>query len=671
MLDQSVCIENTSSGEMETESNNIDSLEVVASIGDIKHELESAAEILTKLELDLACSSKKLVNLDILVMHVASREHDIEAFDFEDDKKLEDAEKVLECDFLYGFLDSELRELESFLSLHEAEIVSSQEAVSSFKHLGDAFEEMEDKLHDCENNLKQCSEQLQDIKLQTANFRRIFIDSSEDEKCEGEKGIAGLDNSDLPSLNAKIKMKTAEQQRNILRMLEKSLAREMNLEKKVAESRQTEDILRLQLQQEVFCMEVEAEDTWQRLFEAENSAEVLLMISKELFGRIQIAHMTENTLSQREIELQSKIKHLNEQLEEKAQDLQQSEISRTGFVEKVGLLEQNLRESEVQLNLLKDSLNQNKEAATAAEKRAETAEGECELLKESNEQLNKDVSLLKSSSADASARIEQLERQLKNSEIRRLHAEASAAASQEKQSMLECTIKDMENLIKDLKSKVLKAERLTESAEDKCIILSDTNAELTEEINFQRHRIQNLEKSLRQADESKKGTAKDILGRSKLIADLVIQLALERDRLHKQISCLSEEKNVAMMYLQQMRDSLLTLTGKHDTAVKQFVLSENDIKNGTSRNKNRDEILGPSATTRDEFGSAPGESLTTESKTSDTVSALTADIKTGDTNSPLEPSTVRNIDARQLQFKHILIVVALVIPALAAFLFQQ
>lgn len=50
-----------------------------------------------------------------------------------------------------------------------------------------------------------------------------------------------------------------------------------------------------------------------------------------------------------------------------------------------------------------------------------------------------------------------------------------------------------------------------------------------------------------------------------------------------------------------MRDSLLTMSGKHDTAVKQFVLSENDIKNGTSRNKNRDEILGPSAT-RDEVG---------------------------------------------------------------------
>lgn len=74
--------------------------------------------------------------------------------------------------------------------------------------------------------------------------------------------------------------------------------------------------------------------------------------------------------------------------------------------------------------------------------------------------------------------------------------------------MLEYIIKNMENLIKDLKLKVLKTERLTESTEDKCIILSEPNAKLIEEKNFLRHRIKNLEKSLHRFDESKKGIAK-------------------------------------------------------------------------------------------------------------------------------------------------------------------
>jgi hypothetical protein len=56
--------------------------------------------------------------------------------------------------------------------------------------------------------------------------------------------------------------------------------------------------------------------------------------------------------------------------------------------------------------------------------------------------------------------------------------------SQEKQSMLYSAIGDMENLIKDLKLKVSKAESRADRAEEKCIILSECNEELKVELNF-------------------------------------------------------------------------------------------------------------------------------------------------------------------------------------------
>ncbi|KAK4417546.1 WPP domain-interacting tail-anchored protein 1 [Sesamum alatum] len=653
--DTPASIENVSSSEVEAESINIDSLEAVSSGGDATRELESAAEVLTRVELDLACSSEKLVNLELLVLHVHSRENDFEAFaSGEEDKSEGPVEKALEFDLLYGFLDSEVRELESFLSALQAEIAGSQ---ASFKQLGDSFKEMEEKLQDCEDSLKCSFEQVAGLKVQSANFQRILLASSGEEKWKDDKG---LENDKFSDSNAKIRMHTAEQQRNILRMLEKSLAREMDLEKKLTESRQTEEDLKLRLQQEVFCMEEEAEDIWERLFEAENNAEILLGISKELFGRIQMAQFSINGSIQREGELRSKLQDLNEELKEKECALRGSESSRTELVEKVNTLEQKLRESDSQLHHVKEE--QNKELAgkaIEAEKRAEIIEAECKLLRESKMELDKEMSRLKSSTADATKRVDQLEKQLKDSEIKRLHAVASSEASQEKLSMLDCTIKDMDNLIKDLKSKVSRAESETENTEEKCIILSESNAELIEEVTFLRRRVEHLETSLHQADEAKKESAKDIRVRSKLIADLVVQLALERERLHKQISSLTKEKKVAVMYLQQIkRDHSVTAIGSHDAKVNEPVLTEDDSKNGISRKERSEEILGSSATVH-ETGNAPGDFTTTE-----------AEMENTDSTSNL--NTVRNIDARQIKFMYVcMIVLLLAISAFIPLLFPE
>ncbi|KAL2532615.1 WPP domain-interacting tail-anchored protein 2 [Abeliophyllum distichum] len=133
----------------------------------------------------------------------------------------------------------------------------------------------------------------------------------------------------------------------------------------------------------------------------------------------------------------------------------------------------------------------------------------------------------------------------------------------------ESTIKGMENLIEDLKSKVSKAESQTESAKEKCIILPESSSNLREEIKFQRGRIECLEASLRQAKEAKKGSA----------------------RYHHY-----ERRKIAVKRLQQMyKDPFVTMLLSNDAKgiVKEFMFSENESVKGTSNNGSTEKIIVP------------------------------------------------------------------------------
>ena len=403
---------------------------------------------------------------------------------------------------------------------------------------------------------------------------------------EDKKGMELLGNGSSDS-SGKMKMQTAEQQRHILRMLEKSLARELDLEKKAAESRQSEEDLKVRLhslEQEAFLMEEDVVVAWERLFEAENISEVLMGTSKELLGRLHILQFNLNGSVKREGELRTKLQSYMEQVNTKDSALQRlgsSSAKLNDFLvsqthtlkadlseaedklviadsenftlrERVNFLEKQLKESEFDLTNPRSSTDGNqelyneieelenmikdlKEKKSKAENRAESAEANCKLLTETNMELNEELNYIKTNAKASDDRVESLEQQLKESDIELNHAVASSEANQEKQNMLNSTIKDMENLIEDLKAKVAKMESQVESAEEKCIILSESNSDLNDEINFLRGRMECLEASLHQAEETKKATAKDISLRTKLITDLVMQLALERERLQKQV----------------------------------------------------------------------------------------------------------------------------------------
>ncbi|GAA0152379.1 hypothetical protein LIER_10877 [Lithospermum erythrorhizon] len=577
----SIAVDDGTSAELELESSNVDSLEVLSSKGDAVQGNEKPEEILTKIELDLAYSSEKLVNFNVLAIHVATRENDFEAFLSEEEPTFGDsALNALEFDILSGILDSEVNVLEKFVSTLQNEIDRISNNVASCE-----------KLHVYEELLKQSLEQLSEIKEQSTNFQKIISFSGKHAEDLRFSEFTSLSDSDT-----KIKMQTTEQQRHILRLLEKSLARELDLEKKLNESKQNQELLKLGLQEELFFMEGEAESVWKRSFMAENYAEVLLSTSKELLSRLQVMQFSMNGLTQREESLNSKLHD---------------------YSAGMGTKDRKLLEQESTIEVLQN---------------------ECRSLREANIELDKKLNHIKSGGASASNKVEQLERQLQETDVRLAHAVASSDATLEKQEMLNSTIKDMDNLITTLRSKVSTAEKQIAIVEYECITLSDTNTDLTEELSFLRGRIEGLEASLHDAEKQKRATTKDISIRIKLITDLVGQLPLERERLHKQIYLLTKDKKVMQNYLKKIQKNNLSSGDYHKEPTKATV--EPDTTSKKSENK----VTGTSC------------SISEEIKSSKDVS---------------ENENMRNIDARQMNFKYILFpMFALLISAAIAFWFE-
>ncbi|XP_022727511.1 WPP domain-interacting tail-anchored protein 1-like isoform X2 [Durio zibethinus] len=697
--------------EPEAGSSRADILDGISAGGEVDGELGRASEILTRVELDLACSSEKLVNLSVLTMHLATRETDLESFMSEKDYLLVDSfEKAVEFDLLSGILDSEVNELDKFMECLETDIISSRETISSFKHLGEAFFKMEDKLCVSEESLKQLIDQVSEIKMQSADFPKILSCLHGNENWNNENGVNVSEADQSSSVDAKIEMQTIEQQRNILRMLEKSLAREIDLEQKLAESRQIEEELKprvLSLEQAMICMEEETMDVSERLFEAENAAEVFMRISKELLGRLQLVQFNLNSSINRETELRLKLEESTEKLEAKESALRKLESgdsrvsdfllaqadnlkeklteAENKFIladseaftlrEKIELLEKQLEEYELnmlnakasgdesreqhdtlcsQLHELENVTADLKERLSEAENRADNAESKCKLLGEANMELNEELGLLKGQYI-TSEKVELLERQLKESEIRLLNAVASAEASQEKQNMLYSTIGDMENLIEDLKLRVSKAESRADTAEDKCIILSENNAELSEELSFLRGRLGCLEASLNRAQEMKMATARDIGIRAKLIANLLMQLSMERERLHQQISGLALKNKILVVKLKQTdRDPSIVRSHENRGNVEEFFFSKQDSSTAAAR-ESKEEITKLSAS---------GSEL---DKTTESVGE--SDVRPADVTS--ECDNVQRIDARLLTFKHISLALLILLISVAAYYFQK
>ncbi|XP_047172962.1 WPP domain-interacting tail-anchored protein 1 [Vigna umbellata] len=589
--------------------------------------------MLDGLELNRACFSEKVANLNNFVMHLEALGVELEGFvlDREDnDVDVGCVGKFLEFDLLCGVLGSEVVELDRFLDALNAEIADAGDRAASCKP-------WQDNLLDSEQCLKQAEEQFSEIKKISASFERTLSSYKWGGNDNIEDVEITLEDDESLNVSSVITMHTTEQQRLVLRMLEKSLANEMDLEKNFFDSRKIEENLKQRmasLEQKLSLVEEEATDVWEKWLEADNTREILIGISKELLGRLQISQFNLNGLSQRESVLRAKLETPLEQLTER--DVPSDKIEQLNgklvlansevatLRDKVCLLEKQLKESESQLINVKASADayqkqytvlcsevretegiilELKENISNAESQANTAEANCKLLSETNSELNRQIALLKDSGG--------------KSDLLLQHAVASAEASLEKQNMLNSTIKDMEQVIKDLKSKVSKAESRADNAEEKFIILSESNTDLNEELRFLRSRLHCLEGSLHQVEETKVASAKDIGKQTKVFKSLVMQLAVERERLNKQLSSLASENKILVVKLKQ--------TNKYPQEVS-VALTTDQQEDRTWKN----------SSTNDD----------NEEKIADSM---------------LDADSVRRIDAGVLNFKHLFMISVLVL----------
>ncbi|PKA52709.1 WPP domain-interacting tail-anchored protein 1 [Apostasia shenzhenica] len=520
------------------------------------------------MELDLAYSSEKVLNLEILMMQVTDRASDYELqTSSSEELSMDFIEKAFEYDILSGILSSEVKEIESFMSCLQMDILAAHKFTPS-DLLEDSLIEIEEKLYHAEESLRNSIDQVADIRKQSAKFERSLAFG------KYERFFVNFVCFYNCVILSKYCLQTVEQKRHCLQSLEKSLAREIDLEKKLSESRYNEEELKMKLhfaEQEVDCLEDLFERVLVGFFEAENSAEILLGISKEIIVKVQIAQLSSSSsFLQSEVESEmdkSMMKPLNGQREMKNVETSYTEpdgfpVSVKTYLRtlrcRINALGEQLRETEDHLLIAKVCVKENKEQQSMLytergdmdnlisslkekvleiQSRAESAEARCaELIKQSVE-LNDEVGFLRSNGTE---KVKLLERKLKESDSQLEHANASVAAIEEQKNMLYSALNDMQNLIDDLKGKVSKAESRAESAESKCSLLTETNLELNEELTFLRGRLECLEVSLRQSERAKLATAKDICSRTKLIAELVKKLGLEREHLQLQVvACLS------------------------------------------------------------------------------------------------------------------------------------
>ncbi|KAJ0960726.1 hypothetical protein J5N97_001375 [Dioscorea zingiberensis] len=575
----------------------------------------------------------------------------------------------------------------------QTEIKDACNRLSPSGHIEESLTELQDKLHDAEEHLKQSHTQVADVKLLTAKFERLLaFGTGTDEDAE---------NGDNTSTCDRWKLQNVEHQRHILQLYEKSLAKELDLEKKLTDSRNSADDLKLKLRYaelEIFHIEESIEIIMERMLQAENASEILLGVFKELSEKLHIDQLNLVDSQQREYELRSKLQEgkaslgiqkpgsgeddsvpasdtngLKPNLEEAEDEPIISASEVLVLREKVSSLEQQLRESDMQLhqqnaseyesqqqkNVLHSQLSEMeniikdlKENVLQVETRALTAETNCELLMKANREMIEDLNLLRNNNEEKS---NLLERKLKESEIQLEHAKASIQANEEHQNMYNATRIDMENLIEDLKVKILKAESRADSAESKCSLLSETNVELNDELSFLRGRLDCLEMALHQADEAKIATKKDISMRTKAIADLVKKLTFERERLQSQISALTKTNRFLVnKYLKRKFKDPFHMSEKGNYTEKEcnvFRASE--------------EVLAEPSTIEYQVDESAAEVFACNTTMQKTVSADNISAETS------KHETVRNIGPTQLSLKHLFLgVVIIIIAVITVYLIQ-
>ncbi|KAG0535731.1 hypothetical protein BDA96_03G004600 [Sorghum bicolor] len=642
----------------------------------------SAEAIVERVYHDIAFGTEKLLNLDMLVMEIARQASDIEPL-MRDPHSIsaELVDKAFEFDVLHSIVDSEVSELEKLAVSIQTDIGDAET-----KALGEEpGSRVSDKLCTRKESLKQMQDQISDIRTQLATFEKA-IQPSHGKQRNSE--VMGYENGHMSGHTAM----QAEDQRNILQMLQQSIASKLDLENKLCDSHSVVEDLKMKLhhaEQGSCFLEESIKELYERMFSAENASQLLLGTSKELVGKLNTTQFYlsasigregdlksneeenlkklstnkstretvledgDNNASQEPVQMQvlsppefltlwNKVQQLEELLRDSGSEPQQSSLSR-------GATEEEQDTAQSKISTFGNIINDLKLAITNAESRTQNAEIRCTQLTQTNVQLNGALNSLKSQGSD---RAGLLETKLKESDTQLEHARASVDAIVEQQGMLRSSMSDMELLIGDLKEKYLKAETRAESAESKCSLLTDTNLELGEELSFLRGRVESLENSLHEANQLKVSSAKDITSKTKTIMDLVAKLALERERLHVQIVTLTKKNR---MLAQKCKENVRehTLLCKNVTTTEGELRLSQVTEKATSSSSQQTKAKRASNTTQEEV---------------EADEVIAEDDESGAWSTP---ETVRAIEPTMLNWKYISAAVLALLAAVIVYYYQS
>ncbi|CAK8540810.1 unnamed protein product [Lathyrus sativus] len=384
---------------METQSAEDNSGGVDVNVGGVS----ANVDVIGDLELSVACFSEKVSNLSIFVMNLETLEAEFEGLVImgEENMDVECVIKGFEFDLLCGVLDSEVRDLGLFLDTLHAGISDAKDRVSS-------FEDWQDRLIELERCLKLSEEQFYEIKKQSVNFQRFFASHKTEENGNVEEGGNVQEDNQVLDVNNTMNVETT------LRMLEKSLANEIDLEKNFNDSKKIEESLKQRiasLQDELIQMEEEAIEVWERWSEADNAREILKGISNELLAKLKLSQFNLAGLRKSESELTAKLETCIQQLK-----------SRDANLDKI-----------------------------IESKKAEDSEA-----------------------VYLSIKVCSLEKQLEETECQLVNVKASADEYQQQYNVTCSEIRDMDNLIMELKEKASNAENWANAAEVQCKVLRET-----------------------------------------------------------------------------------------------------------------------------------------------------------------------------------------------------
>lgn len=306
------------------------------------------------------------------------------------------------------------------------------------------------------------------------------------------------------------------------------LLRIKDLETELQASRQKEQELQKVLliaQDKISSPEEMEMNLTNRIFEVENLAEVFRGISKDAQEKIDTLEQDLKVASQREIQLGTRLKELEEKLSMQDKTIQ---LATTRGKELEQLLASQANDAEINLQAAKENY-----ARTDSE------------AKRLSEKLNLLVACVKESDYQAS------------------QASVSSLAVGVELQVLYGKLSEMKTVLQDLQGKLVAEKGRADIAEAGSVALAKQNSKLNDDLARLQVHMDTIQKRLDEVETEKQSTADLVSSTTKNIISLTEQLANERQRLHKKISSLVKENHDLTIECSESKNKLPDLSSKH------------------------------------------------------------------------------------------------------------